>query len=344
MRAHTRCDRVSSHVRSRIVEDGCVRRFVICAVLAACGDNIRAVPFDEYDAELAAAGCRYWVRCGLVGSEEQCPQFDEPSIDPDLAAAFAAGYFKWDAERAQRCIDWSDSLDCDSTNEVHRYAPCFPLYLGQKHDGEACAFGYECISRECWLEGADCSDACCIGYCTGDTQPVSGGIGDRCRHAPCREGYCEDSLCVPLRAAGEACDFSDACEIGLGCVNGICKAPPATGEPCTYACRDAGDWCSGLTGRCEPLLLQGASCIVDPECSPFYECNMTKHTCQLIGGGGACGWSKQGSCALPYVCDWSETSKCIEPKPDGAHCDYSVECASNSCNYVTRTCTSDVCI
>ncbi|HEY5922402.1 MAG TPA: hypothetical protein VIV11_12060 [Kofleriaceae bacterium] len=319
-----------------------MRRVLVIACLAGCGDNLRAVPFDEYPAEELAARCRFWVRCGLVGSEEQCAQFSQPRADPDVVAAVDAGFIKWDAERAQLCIDWYDSLDCDPTTEHYRYAPCFPLYLGTKRDGEACAFGYECISRECWLEGAECSDACCTGYCAGDTPPVRGGIGDRCRYAPCREGFCEDSLCVPLRGEGEACAGSSECEIGLSCDWGTCKLLPALGESCTHACRDVGQQCDGFTARCARVLLQGERCYVDDECSPFYECSTTKSTCQLIGGGGSCGVLKQGNCALPYVCDYM-ADKCSAPKPDGAACSSGVECASYSCNFETRACTSDLC-
>jgi hypothetical protein len=323
--------------RLEIADHGQVRFVcVVACVLLACGDNIYEMQPGELSAAYSAAVCRYWVRCGVVRDIAACGQIYEYPDSPELAAAIDAGVVTWSADVAQACIEHVDTLSCDPTDADHRVPACFGIYTGTKHDGEPCAFGTECISFECWKESIQCADACCIGVCTGDSAPLIGRIGDRCRYSACVEGYCEDSLCLPLRSEGAECTFADQCEIGLSC-EGTCRRLPSHGEPCTDACRDVGDICGAISRRCEHGAWRDERCEGHFDCSPVYACSV-KNTCQPLGLGESC----FGQCALPLVCDFSSWS-CSLPKPDGESCYFGRDCASGICSDI-RTCTSEICI
>jgi hypothetical protein len=323
-----------------IDDNGSVRWVVVLWVLAACGDNIQVIEPSEFEAAYTAAVCRYYERCGIA-TGEACPYAYR--LHPDTLAALDAGIVRWSYEVADACVAAVDRLDCDRTSALHREPACFGLVVGTKHDGEACAFGGECISRECWLEGASCTDACCIGYCTGDTPPAIGRIGDRCRFAPCAEGYCDGNLCQPTKPAGAACVLDAECDVGLGCEDEVCTVLPGTGEECDFACRNVSDRCNGI---CVPYALLGQRCYTDDECAPYYTCTSAL-TCALRYAGAPCG-SYGATCPAPLACDRTNTQwRCVERKADGAPCYWSDECASGSCTLPrneTGTCTSETCI
>jgi hypothetical protein len=172
-------------------------------LLVACGDNI-VLTLDEYPVAYGKAWCRFQLRCGELGSADDCASYVQRYLSPDLVAAVQAGVIDFDPEAAHECVEILDRLTCDPTTAVWKEPSCFGIFAGTRHSGEPCTFGDECISRECWLAGASCDSACCTGYCAGDERPVPGHIGDRCAFAPCAEGRCDGGLCVPLLAAGEA--------------------------------------------------------------------------------------------------------------------------------------------
>jgi len=314
----------------------------VCLALVACGDNIHVMTPDELSEAYTDSDCRYWVRCGVFPDLEACRQVHLWRVDPDVTAAIVAGVVEFHGDVAEACVAWVDTLGCDPTDAAHREVVCSGVYTGTKHEGEPCAFGTECISQECWLEGAPCTGACCSGYCTGDTPPPIAGIGERCRYAPCSEGYCDDSLCVPLHGDGEPCTGTAQCEIGLSCNGGQCMRLPGVGEPCVGQCREVGQRCNGMTERCERVAWRGEYCFINDDCSPFYSCT--------IDGGGVCGLAVLGdscaetwSCALPAVCDFRGALQCIAPKPDGEPCLFSRDCASGNCAWPSMKCTSTAC-
>ncbi len=313
---------------------------VVLSWLAACGDNLDVIEPEEFPAVYTAAVCRYYERCGLA-TGEPCPYAYR--MHPDTLAALDAGILRWSYDAADACVAGVDRLDCDATSTSHRDQNCFGLVAGTKHDGEACTWNAECVSGECWLEGASCTDACCTGYCTGDAAPPIGRIGDRCRFAPCAEGYCDGNLCQPTKPAGGACEWSTECDVGLGCENEVCTVLPDTGEPCDNLCRNVGDRCNG---NCVPYALLGEHCDTDDECAPYYTCTSAQ-TCALRYVGAPCG-GIDIACPAPLACDHtSYPYRCVEPKPDGAPCSWSNECASGSCTLPvngTGTCTSETCI
>lgn len=310
-------------------------------VLAACSEG--GLRLEAYPDAYLDAYCRLQVRCGALPDVESCRAMYSPGVfDPDLVAAVTAGVIAWQPEVAQACVDWVDSLGCDPTTEEYRRPACFGRFTGTLRDGEACAFGTECISGECWTENLDCTEACCRGTCTGDAPPQIGGIGDPCRYSPCSEGYCEASTCVPLRSAGASCTSDRECDLGLSCDGVVCRRLPGAGEPCSTRCRELGQSCNYLTLRCEPARLLGQECYGFSDCSPHYRCDENQRcSFERAGLGEPCG---ELACAAPLVCEYSALEgTCVEPKPDGAPCMYAEGCASRSCDAL-GVCTSEPCI
>ena len=94
----------------------------------------------------------------------------------------------------------------------------------------------------------------------------SGGFGDDCHPLlqNCADGEAcypvnDGALCAPIAEpaqAGDVCEFINACDIGLVCVNA-----------------DAVDGCAGGAGCCAPLCDVASGLCDDPEavCTPYWE-------------------------------------------------------------------------
>jgi hypothetical protein len=330
-----------------------------CLVVAvACGDDPLRV--EDYDARYFEAWCRYQVRCGVYPDLASCEALDRFPSDPDLVAAVRAGTVEWHAEEAEACIAQLTDLSCDQSSQDYRFSglPCHGAFTGTLHEGDACAFGLECISLECWTESLQCNEACCHGTCEGDVRPPVARLGDRCRYAPCVEGFCEASICVPLKSEGTECDTDRQCDIGLGCDSdvraggfGTCQRLPATGESCTgpagpVRCAQIGERCRASTGRCERGRILGEACEDNTDCLSN-RCDETSHCVALFtpeGPGASCAYHE--NCAAPLVCEIASgavSGTCIMPKVDGETCRYDAECASYRCDGLGR-CSSEACI
>lgn len=144
---------------------------------------------------------------------------------------------------------------------------------GAQPEGAACqlvGLGSDCAP------GLSCVYGLCLDVCT--ARP----LGAPCTFTTtdnftvsykCADGWCDAGAdaCAPLRADGESCAGADECRSNW--CDGTCKAPPTSGDPCTYddacgvgrICKDG--LCAGApqagqpcTGRCAPDLVCG-----DPE-------------------------------------------------------------------------------
>lgn len=324
----------------------------------ACGDELRV---EDYDAKYVEAWCRYQVRCGAYQDVASCQGVDRFPMAPDLVAAIHAGTVEWHPDVAEACIGVLDDLSCDQGTAAYRYqgVPCFGAFVGTLHDGDACVFGSECISRECWTENLQCAEACCRGTCEGDEMPPVARLGDRCRYAPCAEGYCEASICVPLKSEGTQCEFDDSqCDIGLGCDFdprvGYFTCQPLAGseERCTGPagagrCALIDERCRASTGRCEPGRFAGETCEDNTDCMSD-RCDETSHCVDAVftpaGLGASC--MVVVDCAAPLVCDRpadATSGTCVPAKADGDACKIDEECASFRCDGLGK-CSSDVCI
>lgn len=88
-----------------------------------------------------------------------------------------------------------DALSQDSL--VCHESRCVPLRTITRQLGESCTPDQHCF--------ADCS-------CRGGVCVALAGEGERCETLPCGRGlFCEDQVCRPLRADGEACSSRSEC-------------------------------------------------------------------------------------------------------------------------------------
>jgi len=285
-----------------------MRVAVLMLVLVGCGGE--GVSVHEWADARRAWQCRYYAQCGIVRDVATC---DETNIgwywtNPFLIEAVDDGRVKWDASGAERCLD--QRVSCDMTRSDH-WLICDSFTTGTLHDGETCAVGAECISRECAIPD-DCSHLCCKGTCVGDTAPVPALLGDSCRASDCLEGYCNGDTCVPHLAEGARCPSSYACDDGLACVSGpgdggTCLPLSATGEQCKTGCANVGDHC--IDGVCKRVKLLGEECTQHLDCSSLYICGDDGRCFDPgVATGESC--AATGRCAASDAyCD-SSTSKC----------------------------------
>ncbi len=259
-----------------------MRIVVVALLVAGCGDNIGAVPFSEYSAAARNARCTHLATCGVIPGEIDCGWADIGSFDiPQyMRDSIAFGRIRWLPEVAYECLSHADEWSCDLAVADHWCDE--PFYVGTLHDGAACQWDGECISRECWDGGTGtCHETLCPGVCVGDTPPVPGHLYDGCRYSRCLEGRCDGNVCRPTVPAGGTCNDNLECEIGAICAGdtdthpGACLQLPGTGEQCFGACRLLGDTCPSSTNVCQPFKRPHEPCVQLNECSPFYVCDKT---------------------------------------------------------------------
>jgi len=311
-------------------------------LVAACGAP--TISIEDYPSAHLDVGCGFLVRCGVTTSIESCRQTRAAVRFPaDLLAAVDAGIVRWHGEAAEECLDRLEQVSCDRTSESYRHFSCDPLLTGTLSDGQSCALHGECISGECWTES--CTDACCIGYCVGNTPPAVVAIGEVCGISECEAGaWCENRLCVPLRGEGEACTYelNGECMYGLACIDKVCTPPIESAASCTIAseCRMVGEQCSPR-GMCGPLGQIGDLCISGNHCASHLVCDVGSHCAPAPRIGEACGAYSYECFDAGAFCD-AATRVCTLPKPDGAACTYRHDCQSGNCfEGACVSCTSD---
>jgi hypothetical protein len=309
---------------------------VVEVVGSACGS--RSIRLEDLDAAALEARCTRLVHCGLFVSTGECDgHFRDPPAS-SYGPARAGAKLDFDGEAARECQDALAAQGCDLTSRDVRVAPaaCSNMFRGRVADGDPCSFDQECASSRCELPV--CAEGvCCIGAC-GPSRP-RGHVGDACdRTSECIDGYCDvNHTCHALGGADAVCNSDDQCDYGLGCVQaspslpGNCRKLPHLGEPCPYQrCADINAICDATT-HCVALGLPGAPCTAHGDCSPFAECDMTRHLCiDLPTLGMTCdlGCAGEARCvfgAQPGV------GTCSMPLANGMPCDDPADCASQNC-------------
>jgi hypothetical protein len=306
-----------------------VKRFVVMMALGACAEPRLSI--DDYPDAWLEASCELRVRCNAEDSVESCRSTRLPfELDARLIGAVDAGRVRWHGDAAEDCIEKIGLATCDTTSESYRYLHCQPAFSGTLGNGEACTLSTECISRECWTEG--CTEACCVGYCAGDTVPVVGELGEPCRLSGCVAGTrCENSVCVPLRAEGDACMWDDECAYDLGCGSQQrCESLAFSGERCNTQvdCRMVGEIC-GPQGTCEVTGTPGDPCLQDSHCGARFVCHTDGRCAPGPAVGQPCSFNRV-CFDLGAYCD-ETTDLCSLPQADGAACTFSGECESAYC-------------
>src|SRR4051794_1985472 len=128
-----------------------MRWLLLFGLLVGCGDNIAAIPYEQYAGARREADCDRMVRCGLFADAAACDAYSYVLPDHDLDAAIADHRIRYDAVTAQECIDAIATLSCDAGTEEVRQQPdtCDRIFQGTLASGAACAFDGECGSRHC---------------------------------------------------------------------------------------------------------------------------------------------------------------------------------------------------
>ncbi|HEY6726312.1 MAG TPA: hypothetical protein VI197_19885 [Polyangiaceae bacterium] len=233
-------------------------------------------------------GCRGFTDCDSIGPAN----FIRSSCETLLPQAIADGDLVFDTDLAETCLP--DSLVCyGNPRELTEVGPCRGIVEAKGRIGDDCYRTLGFFDQPCAEGYCDMTDQCpgtCTAYtpddspCDGQCQPGSACIDDVCTKLPdvgescddyCRYGFpCvegdDGKICVQPSADGEACDESQPCASGSGCVDGICGAKVELGEECTIhaECPDGArcllDDDSGMN-TCQPLPGVGEMC-------PFGEC------------------------------------------------------------------------
>jgi hypothetical protein len=323
---------------------------VMAMALAACGGA--AVSFEDYEATERDAYCEYFVRCGAIEDLATCRKLEldlRTGFTANERAAVAAGKVDYDGDAARRCLAGLADRSCDLTSKSYRVsaAPCAEILTGTLHDGEACGYGGECISRQC--EAAPCGMACCIGACVGDAPPGPAAIDESCEAAACGDdAYCDPDtkICVALKGRDQFCGSGAQCRYGLDCSQGgACTALPTLGQSCTGPCRDEGTICAN--GTCVKLALAGEACGPGAPCSRAYRCDSTRHCSPGLELGAECAVGQRCAdddafCDVP---DGAVSGHCALPKLDGQPCTNDPQCASDHCDPAAAQCApAPVCI
>jgi len=336
-----------------------MKRIVLLALaLAGCGGG--SVKLADYGDAYHEAYCKYLTRCGAFGSVDECLDANiglTIHISPSEIAAEDAGKFDFDGGKAKSCLDKLANASCDRTSEDNRNGfdqECQEIVQGNGQAGDACAEDVECASQSCDIP--TCTDACCQGTCndgTVATAPLE--EGDACSFSDqCDVGlYCTQDTqeCAKLKSSGATCESDDECDYGTGCLfsgssdTGTCGTLPDTGEACTGECAHLGDVC--VNSVCTSYALEGDACSETAPCSPFYVCDTGGHCAARVAAGGAC--TSSSDCAdYGAFCDDptdSGTGTCVDPQPNGAACDSSSMCQSAFCDSTTQKCADEaVCI
>ena len=332
---------------------------VVVVSLLACGDDDSGsgeyVSVADFDSAYKEAECTYLVNCGLFPDQATCLAASlfnggAYSLSADLRAEIAAGHVIYNGSAVKACFDAIANATCDKTDAAGRLhnVACLSFIRGTAGADAPCQIDADCISQDCRVTVAD--ERCAMGTCFGETPPsfVVPRNGEHCSTVVgCQaSSYCDTSTfeCTPLKLAGDACIDVSECEFGLGCAGTprTCMTLPGPNEACPDAiCRDDGLHCAAAI--CKPLGLPGAMCTSSGDCSPYFPCDFATSMCKKPPSIGESCPAGNTRCFEDHsYCDGA-TLKCVAGKADGEICTTSLQCASQSCDFVTGTCGTPSC-
>lgn len=229
----------------------------------ATGDTGAEVPTLEAFADAAAKRLceRAIVPCCSNRADPPTQAACEMSTRSEILSDFVVPGMTYSVEGAARCLDALLGVSC--TQQKPADGACDGVVRGpdfrHKQGGETCTFPTDCAA------------------------PIG---GDASCYRDCPDGTCEGTSCVIELPAvvGAACDDDRTgkkavrvCGDDAQCVQGVCVAYGALGEPClTGGC--AGRARCDASGVCVAYLSPGAACTIDDECEA-HECDARTKTC-----------------------------------------------------------------
>jgi hypothetical protein len=255
-------------------------------VLASCAESRpSALTLDQYGTALGDATCGVLRDCYgedlldtlAPGCVEVYARSWDQAVGPRIEEAIAAGTVQFDGASAQRCLDEIEATGCAVIDRQSLEA-CEATLVGTVAAGGACNLNEECSGDAfCRL------DAMCPGTC----QPRAG--------------------------AAATCEEDDGCQATLRCVDGVCRAPGASGAGCATA-----NECQG------GLICFGQMGTTDGEC-------ISTADLQTAGLGDACSPQQIGgplcepglSCVLTEITAGPPPApvfECVSPSASGAVC------------------------
>ncbi len=240
-----------------------------CLLAPACGSSDNddsgggptpiAVTEDTFVEAMIAAMCSGGPQC----CAKEGKQFDQLGCAATAGLLFSFAPLTqaqaknlglaWDQAAAEACVNnlSAASQSCGATPLDETL--CQRVYAPNVPPGGACESDMQCIwpehgRAECyWPVDAD-------KYCR---QIQFVGAGAACDSVesecdPAANLFCEHAtdICVPRKAAGEACVNSEDCAAELRCEGQVCAPRVATGEACSSSDDCAEGNCSG--GVCQP--------------------------------------------------------------------------------------------
>ncbi len=354
-----------------------------CSRSSDRGSSGGDIPIESLGEAQAEAICDVLFRCEGVDDDRiklvfrdaaTCREYLSQMLDTSrieaLERAVAEGTVVYDSHAAARCVGTVDSGCGAVVSGFDGRGDCDVVFTGTVAEGGDCFLTTECRpGLSCSFETETCPGRCVTespspGYCGGVSCDVA--AGEECFYPPgVGEERCVTEIVEPDATEGMPCGLvaetetqvtRRACAPGLYCTGdaytvGTCRTPIAAGATCSdsdvcvsgHLCADGS--CREVTivrtagGTCGGALLQ--------VCDPLERLECVSEVCAEIGDGTAGSPCRNGdfgelTCNEGLVCE-ADTRTCVAPKPAGASCGSSRECASGSCDYTTSTCRDRYC-
>jgi hypothetical protein len=213
------------------------------------------------------------------------------SCKDELSKSIESGRAVLDEAAVDACIAghqavYDSSPALEAPDGADRWGPdCDKAIVGQQPVGAVCSWNYECQSPATCVGHTTEADGTCQTPALGETCDVLGGVSffESTVHPACAsDAYCgSGDLCAAKNAAGESCDYDEACVDGLRCHLGVCGTdePIGTGGACLgdEDCTDS-HYCAPAH-TCQPSKSAGAPCSESAECDGICEGTVCQAFC-----------------------------------------------------------------
>jgi hypothetical protein len=274
---------------------------------STCGTSASgpAIQIERLLDAVADAFCDSIARC--------CPGYDSAGCKAEYKAGaqpiveqVRSGVVKYDAAAAGNCVAALKSCLSSCSFDVlsSDVASCEQAVQGTVREGGPCSSSAECYEPSGTDATCDRSGGSTTGVCTVKVPPPKGTLGTPC---------------------GRTCEKEGAATWCYG----------SSGSPGTADCyRNEGLYCDDESGTCAALIPVGTTgCGYDAKaCQTGYCQSDTCHPFKTAGS--ECSY---GQCDSTTYCNTAERV-CAPRKPDGSACESSTECASDRCDYDSKTC------
>lgn len=227
-----------------------MNRMFVCAFifqLGGCGgDGGGSIDVDDLGMELAVASCALQFECctdaeimeqymGItfeghaIETEAQCVEFSNAVFVGFAVTGYKESIAKdrvaYDGSAAADCVAAIEALSCSQYNEgdLSGLEGCRPYLSAKVENGGGCTEDYECTSANC------------VGEDTPLGEPPT------------------DGACMPMPAAGEACDDNCPgeliCDADLGSGDETCRPARTNGTQCNLDSQCASGYCEPGSSR-----------------------------------------------------------------------------------------------